>query len=410
MIADDIDFSRNFHFHRYMEFILDLIGDGLPSQVLCILILFIIALKDVKLHQGLKVGILYLVSFVMIFMGLVETCVGVGFLLLAEFALLEIFTDDVEKRSLLGVGYKILDCVYKLFVEYYFALYLGSIAVLAVGESMIRECNSLFAQDGILCWLYDWQDTFAVWVVLLTSVLIIAAILCITRMKFETKTITEIMDVLRAVDIYSVPVNDMETKFGMLVAFEDKTFLDRDKGSHTVLSPLIMKGVFKYVNKTALRRPFRTVCKIFSRGYGTIEMQLMRNIGIERGYDTCVLRRKVFEVIYSTIVFNCYRKQFSEDSDSVRDYKYWMLWCYIQKVPVKFSRRFFPAKLSTAQQVFGKDFEVLSLEEFFVWCISLEFFALIGPKTVMKRESIMVEYGLDQSKIEAALKRAYKVR
>lgn len=393
-----------------MEFIFDLIGDSLPSQVLCIIVLLVVALKDVKLYQGLKVGILYLVSFIMIFMGLVEIYVGVGFLLLTEFALLEIFTDDVEKRSLLGVGYKILDCLYKLFVEYYFILYLGSIAILTVGESMSRECDILFAQNGTLCWFYDWQDSFAVWAVLLASTLIIVAILCITRMRFETKTVTEIMNALRLVDIYSVPIDDMKTKFDMLIAFEDKTFLDRNEGSHTVLSPLIIKGILKYINKNTLKRPFQTVCKIFSRGYGTIEMQLIRNIGVKRGYDACVLRRKVFEVVYSTIIFNSYRKQFSKESDSARDYKYWMLWCYIQKVPVKFSRRFFPAKSSTARQIFSKDFKMLSLEEFFVWCISLEFFALIGPKTVMKRESIVVKYGLDQSKIETALKKAYRTK
>ncbi len=391
-----------------MEFILDLIDGNLPSQILCLLILLIIALKDIKLCQNLKVGVLYLVSFIMILMGWVEIYLGVAILVLAEFALLEIFTEDVEKRSLFGIGYKVVDCVYKLFVEYHFTLYIGSIMTLTVGELIVRRCNGLLIQSDIFCWVCSWQSTFAAWVVLLASALILAAILCITRMKFETKTVTDIMCTLKTVSIYSVPVKDMETKFNMLVAFEDKTFLDRDMCSHTVLSPLIMKGAFKYINKNTLRKPFQTMRKIFSRGYGTIEMQLIRNIGVERGYDTCVLRRKVFEIVYSTLIFNSYRRQFSDESDSVQNYKYWILWCYIQKVPVKFSRRFFPAQLSTARQIFSKDFEALSLEEFFVWCISLEFFALIGPKTIMKQESIILGYKLKQSKIEIALQRAYE--
>lgn len=393
-----------------MEFILELIDGNLPSQILCLLILLIIALKDIKLRQNLKVGVLYLVSFIMILMGWVEIYLGVAILVLAEFALLEIFTEDVEKRSLFGIGYKVIDCVYKLFVEYHFTLYIGSIMTLTVGELIVRRCNGLLIQSDIFCWVCSWQSTFAAWVVLLASALILAAILCITRMKFETKTVTDIMCTFKTVSIYSVPVKDMETKFNMLVAFEDKTFLDRDMCSHTVLSPLIMKGAFKYINKNALRKPFQTMRKIFSRGYGTIEMQLIRNIGVERGYDTCVLRRKVFEIVYSTLIFNSYRRQFSDESDSVQNYKYWILWCYIQKVPVKFSRRFFPAQLSTARQIFGKDFEALLLEEFFVWCISLEFFALIGPKTIMKQEGIILGYGLNRSKIEAALVNAYRIK
>lgn len=393
-----------------MEFILDLVGDSLPSHVFCLLILLVIALKDLKLHQNLKVGILYLVSFIMILMGWVKIYLGVAILILVEFALLEIFTEDIEKRSLFGIGYKVIDCMYKLFIEYYFILYIGSIVLLTVGELVIRRCNDLLVQSGTSCWICSWRNVFAAVIVSLASALILAAILCITRMKFETKAVEDIMATLKVVNIYSVPVKDMETKFNMLVAFEDKTFLDRSKYSHTVLSPLIIKGTLKHITKSTLRKPFQTMRKIFSRGYGTIEMQLIRNIGIKRGYDTCVLRRKVFEIIYSTLIFNSYRRQFANWSDGAQNYKYWILWCYIQRVPVRFSRRFFPTQLSTAKQIFNKNFEMLSLEEFFVWCISLEFFALIGPKTIMKRESIIVGYGLNQTKIRSSLKKAYAAK
>lgn len=390
-----------------MEFILNLTDNNLPSQVLCVIVLLIIVLKDIKLHQNFKVGVLYLASFIMILMGWIEVYLGVIVLVLAEFALLEIFTDDIEKRSLFNVIYKTIDCAYRLFVEYYFALYLGAILIMGSGELVIRNWDHLIVQGSFLD---NQQSMFAACVVLLSSALILAAILCITRMKFETKTVTNIIGTLNTVNIYSVPVENMRTKFDMLATFEDKTFFDRDQSSHTVLSPLIMKGAFKYIDKNTFKKPFQTLRKIFSRGYGTIEMQLVRNIGVERGYDTCVLRRKTFEIVYSNLIFNSYRKQFARGSDSVRNYKYWILWCYLQKVPVKFYRRFFPTEQSTAQQIFHKDFEELSLEEFFVWCISLEFFALIGPKTVMKRESIIINYELNRSQIDTAIEMAYKAR
>lgn len=255
-----------------MEFILDLVNDGLPSQVLCILVLLIIVLKDFKLSQNFKVCILYIASFVMILMGWIEIYLGIIILLLAEFSLLEIFTEDSEKRSLFNWWYKIIDCIYRLIAEYYFIVYLGAVSTLVIGELVVRSCNNSSAQNDVLCWICGWQSTFATWVVLAASALILAAVLCITRMKFETKMVTDIMKELKNVSIYSVPIKAMETKFNMLVAFEDKTFFDRNEDSHTVLSPCIMKGAFKYINSNTLRKPFKTMRKLFSRGYGTIEM------------------------------------------------------------------------------------------------------------------------------------------
>lgn len=393
-----------------MDFILNLPDSKLPSYILCILVLLLIVLKDVNLRQNQKIGVTYLASFIMILLGWIEIWWGVFILFLADFALLELFTDDTEKTALFGVIYKTLDCLYKLFMEYYCFLFVGAVVVLSIGRSVIQSHDELPIGDDVVCWFCNESNLLSMLVLVIASAFILAAILLLSRMKFETKPVTSIMKELRGVDIYDVPIEKMGTKFNMLVAFEDKTFLDRNINSHTVLSPLIMRGALKYINKRTLLHSLQTAKKIFSRGYGTIEMQLIRNIGVERGYDTCVLRRKVFEVLYSSLIFNGYRRQFAANSDSAKNYKYWLLWCYMQKVPVKFSRRFFPAELSTAEQIFGKNFESLSLEEFFVWCISLEFFALIGPKTIMKRESIIIGYSLSESKIDTAVRHAYKAK
>ena len=202
----------------------------------------------------------------------------------------------------------------------------------------------------------------------------------------------------------------MRTKFAMLVALEDRTFFGRIENSHTVFSPVIAKSALKYMTIRQFLHPFRTLRKIFSRGYGTIEMQLIRSVGVLHGYDQCKIRRKFFEIVYSTLIFNSYRQRFLEYNGDDTQYKMWILWCYIQKVPVRFKRRFFPMNDSTtSQQVFGKSFEDLTLEEFFVWCLSLEFFAIIGPKTVNQREDIIIDYNLNRANIDSALRRAYSV-
>lgn len=394
-----------------MEFVLDLVKpDSLPSQFLCLIILLIISLKDVKLSQNLKVGVLYLASFIMTLAGWIEVWLGVAFLLLASFLVLEVFTDDPEKKTLFNFAYKLIDCLYRLIVEYYLCLYLLSIIVMFIGNSLVVSCQNSPFNNSLLNDICADTSTFSASIVILATILVASSLLCITRMKFETKNITNIIHELSLNDIYYIPTETMRTKFAMLVAFEDRTFFSRAENSHTILSPTIAKGALKYITVHQVLHPFRTLKKIFSRGYGTIEMQLIRSVGVLHGYDRCKIRRKFFEIIYSTLIFNSYHQRFSEYNGDSNQYRAWILWCYIQKVPVRFRRRFFPINSSTtSQQIFGKSFEDLTLEEFFVWCLSLEFFAMIGPKTINRREDIIIEYSLKHDDINSALAKAYNV-
>lgn len=392
-----------------MEFILDLVKpESLPSQVLCLIVLLIVSLKDVKLSQNLKVSVLYLASFIMTLTGLVEVWLGIVFLMVASFIVLEIFTDDPDKKTLFSFIYKLIDCFYKLIFEYYLCLYLLSILVLFLGNNIVISCQNHTLGSHLLSGICADTSIISIWVIIIASVLIISSLLCITRMKFETRNITSIMYELNPGSIYYVPIETMRTKFTMLVAFEDKTFFSRAENSHTVFSPIIVKSSLRYITAHHFLHPFRMLRKIFSRGYGTIEMQLIRSVGVLHGYDQCKIRRKFFEVIYSTLIFNSYCECFAEYNGNSNQYRAWILWRYIQKVPVRFKRRFFPTDNSTtSQQVFGKRFEDLTLEEFFVWCLSLEFFAIIGPKTVNRREDIITKYSLKRGDIDNALVRTY---
>ena len=58
--------------------------------------------------------------------------------------------------------------------------------------------------------------------------------------------------------------------------------------------------------------------------------------------------------------------------------------------------------------IFHKKAIALSLEEFFVWCIHIEFIPLIGPNTLLKKESIIRGYNLSKNRIGKAIRAAEK--
>ena len=58
--------------------------------------------------------------------------------------------------------------------------------------------------------------------------------------------------------------------------------------------------------------------KMKVRGCSTLEMQLIRNIGIEKGYDKCIIRRKMFEFVYTYIFFNGLRDYYENTQNSKR--------------------------------------------------------------------------------------------
>lgn len=395
-----------------MDFIFTFIDPKtLPVQVLCFIFLLFIVLKNVNLEQNIKIALLYLVNYAMIFFGIVNVSLGILLLVVALFLLLEILTSDSEKKMLLSFWSKILDCVYKLFFEYYFWLYLVAIGIAALCDYWINQCNqSSLVDNNFLDATCETQSTIAVYGALMILVIHISIFVCLTRMKFETKSITDIMQTLQSVSIYSIPVKAMRSKFDILIDLEDRTFMQRKDWEHSVFSGLIVGRAIRKVTLNTVLHPFRTVRKLFARDYGTIEMQLLRDIGVIRKYGGCKVRRKSFEIIYSGIIFKSYRKQFDKNDDSVQNFRLWILWCYIQKAPVKFARRYSAsAKKTTAEQVFGKKFEDLSKEEFFVWCIGLGYFVSIDLMTIDRREDMIKTYKLSRAKINKALKKAYAI-
>lgn len=120
--------------------------------------------------------------------------------------------------------------------------------------------------------------------------------------------------------VYQFPYNEIDVgKYTILTEIEDKLYFKR-KNSYNFLSLEFAKYrilrfrtyIKHYHGKEKIKRVmyaaehYAAITK-HVRGYSTIEMQLIRNIGLPTGYN-CVVRRKVFEFVYTKIFF-CSLKQ-----------------------------------------------------------------------------------------------------
>lgn len=72
--------------------------------------------------------------------------------------------------------------------------------------------------------------------------------------------------------------------------------------------------------------------KKFLRGYSTVEMQLLRTLAIEEGYDY-IIRRKIFEVLYARLFLKNLRKYYQKCDCDVDEFKDFLLYLYLRVAP-----------------------------------------------------------------------------
>lgn len=391
-----------------MEILFQIIDiDKMDSLLVCGILLSVVILKDIKVSENLKVAILYIVTFVMLFCN-IDVWKVLFLFLLASFILIEIITEDDEKKHLFNFFRKIVDYLFRMFFEYYCILYVSAVTIMCVANETLEFCQINKSELGMCTSIM--QSTLAWSALLIAVVLLISSVFCTTRLKFQTKTISGIMCNLDAIPMFSTNFEGMAVKYNILVSMEDRTFFERRSTTHSSVNARNAKIAMKKIRE-CLRMVKCIPCAVkdfLKRGYGTIEMQLIRTIGIERGYDNCTVRRKIYEIVYSNMIFNSKRCQLSRQLRDGKEYKCWILDNYLRYVSVYFGKRIFPSGTnSTAQVIFGKDFLELSEEEFFVWCIALVQYLKIGDNTIQRHDYIITQYSLDNCKIKKALDVTY---
>lgn len=361
-------------------------------DILFVFALFFASISGISLTTNMRVTLVYAVTFLFYFLDAINAATSFLGAVFVLFLVLEIFNNDYSRRRLFGIFRKLLDCAFQLFVEYYFFLFAAS----ELGVWFLRRLQApeyLTTMTGFL--------------------LILTTIALTSRAKFATNTITEIIERLsKNIYIEDASLDDeLSQKLGILLAMEDKDFLERKENQHTIPLRDLVKAVRKRKLRRVMRHPVDNVKKILVRGYGTIEMQLIRTLGIRLGSYDYKIRRKIYELLYANMIFNSYMGLFPKQSVARRNIRPWILRNYVCCVSVKFGEHIYYStrEKDTIQQLFGRSLEEVSKEEFFIWCLGLRYYDHgVGPIAISVYENLVSQYELDTLELEVIAQKCMK--
>lgn len=347
-----------------------------------------------------KISLIYATTIAMEIISQYSWKMTAVMLLMSMFILEEYLSDDKVKCELLSnLWYKIIDFVYQiLFID----------AGIWIIINIIVSGN----------WLKDYLIEKGITISLFYGVNI--CILLITIHKLNTlkfgmcdfKTIKGYFDKFDGKKI-EWENYELQQRFEIMVELEDKSFFERKKSYNWFSIEFIDYKIKAYranremmkrykVKKSVIQmlkyiwtlikemRFFRyiigkirrkieentwTIKDFFGRlkskirGCSTLEMQLIRNIGIEKGYSKCVIRRKIFEFIYTYLFFNGLKDYYENTRNNKRrEFKKFILYVYLHSIKLNIYGNEFKAinKLFEQEKV-----EEWDIDEFYVAILSL---------------------------------------
>ena len=137
--------------------------------------------------------------------------------------------------------------------------------------------------------------------------------------------------------------------------------LKRKKNDFQIKSSNILKKKF-----IIIKRIYYSIISFFRRGHSTIEAQLIRSIGIKDGFDgkkINILKRKIFEFLYTDIIFNSMQKYFKEHYyENWWNMKEYILYLYLMSARIVI----LGYEFSGLSHLYGKNIEDLTEEEIFI--------------------------------------------
>lgn len=278
--------------------------------------------SDLKEYQ--RMAIIYISVYALTVLNIIGVKLAVVLLVISLFCFFEIFTSDEMKfKILINPIYKVMDFVYISFSQYAFGGMCCALLMLRIKlPESINEQNVVFK---ILSFL------FMVWT--LTATL---------QQKYVIHTFGEMYKIFTWFPINKIEFNEkLDEACSILVSIEDKIYFERK--SYSFFSLKYILRILK--NKISDQRGNKKIVCVFStgnrfirnifdeaRGYSTIPMQLVRSLGIKRGYNY-KYRRKMFEILYSRMFFKGIERMLNEDQVAQRQYfKKYLLYIYFHKV------------------------------------------------------------------------------
>ena len=278
--------------------------------------------SDLKEYQ--RMAIIYISVYALAVLNIVGIKMALLLLIVSLFCFFEIFTSDEMKfKILVNPIYKAVDFIYILIFQYSFGGICLALLLLKIKlpETFDKQ-NIIFRTLSFL---------FIVWT--LTAML---------QQKYVIHTFGEMYRVFTYFPINKIEFNDkLYEACNILVSIEDKRYFEREAYSFFSVKYIISLIKGKIASQRGGKKVIyvlvngnRFIKNIFdeSRGYSTIPMQLVRSLGIKRGYNY-KYRRKIFEILYSRMFFKGIERMFNEDKVTQRQYfKEYLLYIYFHKV------------------------------------------------------------------------------
>ena len=271
--------------------------------------------SDLKEYQ--RIAIIYITVYSLVVTNIIGITLAIILLFLTMFFFLEILTkDEMKFKIIVNPLYKMLDCLYLAFFQY------SILEVLIAVLLCHKNFKSLF---------YRSEKVY----MLLSVIMIIIAVTHTLQQKYVINSFNEMYRIFADFPINRVKFNHkLEEVCQILVSIEDRTYYER-KG-YTFLSIdaiicILKRKVSNYKVSEKIKYTYNAgknfVKNVLSvdRGYSTIPMQLIRSLGVKRGYNY-KYRRKIFEFLYSKMFFEGVKRMLNEDQvaqrENIKDYFY----------------------------------------------------------------------------------------
>lgn len=361
------------------------------SAVLFVIVtLLYVVITDLKMTERLRVLLVYIFSFVLAIAGIFEQhFIWIGSAVVL-FLALEFLTDDTWRLQLFTrPDYKLIDFLYRMFVEYAYAPFLASLLMIVIGQlPQVAGTGQITAYS-------------------LGGILLVISLFILTAKKYATKSISDIIAQLEGDMLtYQLDVTPhMADLFLILTAMEDRAYFERSDTQHTIPFGYFIRKSIGYIQGRTPYEIWWAIRGLFTRGYGTIEMQLLRSIGIEYGYQY-TYQRKIFEVLYANMIFNGYRGYLIHGRGDYSQYRAFIIHKYIESVDVRINGKLFRPYngRSSLLWMYGADsLENISREQFFVWCLGLPQRDYIYDWVLDYYDDIMYIHDIDRRRVKVLL-------
>lgn len=364
-----------------------------------IIVLFVFAAITIfdysAIREYQKIAIIYMTAYALSLLGIVSPLMAIAMLCMALFCYLEILPkDEMKFRILVNPVYKCVDCVYLMFAQY------GALPVLL----------SIALTDSRLMDLFPWsRELFGI----VSFLLLVMSITTVLQQKFVVSSFSDMYRVFRQFPIYRVKFDEKLEEAGeILTTIEDVAYWKRKGYTFLSFDAIVTQIRFHCSDgpwignlKYTLGAGRRFVGNVISgkRGYSTIPMQLIRSLGIQRGYNYTV-RRKIYELLYSRMFFEGMRRMFLSDRVSQRGYfKEYLLYIYFHQVNTFLGDASFSKFLNAFDMQYGKknkkDIYDCSNEGIFIACMGLSKRALKINENSVEYYTSGIEAPLDHQKI-----------